>query len=66
VRDCSALSARAARDIAGTLIFAAMLQVPDIFPDEIIKALGIFAKRRYSGIFVVTGVVTRKSAVQIS
>jgi len=41
-------------NIAGTVIFSAMLQIPDVFSDEVVKALGVLAKQPFSGTFVVT------------
>jgi formate/nitrite transporter FocA (FNT family) len=41
-------------NIAGTVIFAAVLQIPGVFSDEVVKALGVLAKQPYSGTFLVT------------
>ena len=41
-------------NIAGTVIFAAMLQIPGVFSDEVVKALGVLAKQPFSGTFMVT------------
>jgi formate/nitrite transporter FocA (FNT family) len=41
-------------NIAGTVIFAAMLQIPGVFSDDVVKALGDLAKQPYSGSFMVT------------
>jgi len=43
-------------NVAGTLIFAAMLQIPGVFSDEVVKALGALARQPYSGSFMVTAV----------
>jgi formate-nitrite transporter family protein len=43
-------------NLVGTFIFAAMLQIPGVFSDEVVKALGALAKQPYSGTFMVTGV----------
>jgi formate-nitrite transporter family protein len=41
-------------NIAGTVIFSAMLQIPDVFSDEVVKALDVLAKQPFSGTFMVT------------
>jgi formate/nitrite transporter FocA (FNT family) len=41
-------------NIAGTLIFAAMLQIPGVFSPDVVKALGVLATRPFSGSFMVT------------
>jgi formate-nitrite transporter family protein len=41
-------------NIAGTVIFAAMLQIPGVFTDEVVKALGLLAEQPFSGTFMVT------------
>jgi formate-nitrite transporter family protein len=41
-------------NIAGTVIFAAMLQIPGVFTDEVVKALGVLAEQPFSGTFMVT------------
>jgi len=41
-------------NIAGTWIFAAMLQIPGVFSDEVVEALGVLAKQPFSGSFMVT------------
>jgi formate/nitrite transporter FocA (FNT family) len=41
-------------NIAGTVIFAAILQIPGVFSDEVVKALGVLAKQPFSGTFMVT------------
>jgi formate/nitrite transporter FocA (FNT family) len=41
-------------NIVGTLLFAAMLQVPGVFSDDVVKALGVLAKQPFSGDFAVT------------
>jgi formate-nitrite transporter family protein len=41
-------------NIAGTLIFAAMLQIPGIFTDDVVKALGVLANQPFSSTFMVT------------
>jgi formate/nitrite transporter FocA (FNT family) len=41
-------------NIAGTLMFAAMLQIPGVFTDDVVKALGILGKQPFSGTFMVT------------
>jgi len=40
-------------NIAGTVIFAAMLQIPGVFTDEVVKALEVLAKQPFSGTFMV-------------
>jgi len=41
-------------NIAGTLIFAAMLQIPGVFTDDVVKALGVLANQPFSSTFMVT------------
>ena len=41
-------------NIGGTVIFAAMLQIPGVFTDEVVKALGVLAEQPFSGTFMVT------------
>lgn len=41
-------------NIAGTLIFAAMLQIPGVFTDDVVTALGVLGKQPLSGTFMVT------------
>ncbi|WP_049868980.1 formate/nitrite transporter family protein [Paraburkholderia phytofirmans] len=41
-------------NIGGTLIFAAMLQIPGVFSDDVVKSLGALATQPYSGSFLVT------------
>jgi formate-nitrite transporter family protein len=41
-------------NIGGTVIFAAMLQIPGVFTDEVVKALGLLAEQPFSGTFMVT------------
>lgn len=41
-------------NIAGTLVFAAILQMPGVFSDEVVRELGWLAKQPYSGSFTVT------------
>jgi formate-nitrite transporter family protein len=43
-------------NIAGTLIFAAMLQIPGVFTDDVVTALGDLGKQPFSGTFMVTAV----------
>jgi len=40
-------------NIGGTVIFAAMLQIPGVFTDEVVKALEVLAKQPFSGTFMV-------------
>ncbi|RFU44370.1 formate/nitrite transporter family protein [Paraburkholderia sp. DHOC27] len=41
-------------NIAGTFVYAALLQIPGVFPDDVVKALGALARQPYSGGFTVT------------
>lgn len=41
-------------NIAGTLVFALMLQIPDVFTENVVKALGGLARQPFSGSFTVT------------
>ncbi|QIE29625.1 formate/nitrite transporter family protein [Caballeronia sp. SBC2] len=41
-------------NVAGTVIFAAMLQIPGVFTEEVVKALGVLAEQPFSGTFMVT------------
>jgi formate/nitrite transporter FocA (FNT family) len=41
-------------NIAGTFIFAAMLQIPGVFSDDVMRALGQLATQPFSGNFTVT------------
>ncbi|WP_345817149.1 formate/nitrite transporter family protein (plasmid) [Paraburkholderia sp. PREW-6R] len=41
-------------NIVGTFIFAAMLQIRGVFPDEVVKALGHLAAQPFSGSFTIT------------
>ncbi|WP_454805365.1 formate/nitrite transporter family protein [Paraburkholderia fungorum] len=41
-------------NIAGTLVFAAILQMPGVFSDEVVRELAWLAKQPYSGSFTVT------------
>jgi formate/nitrite transporter FocA (FNT family) len=43
-------------NIAGTLIFAFMLQIPGVFSADVVKALGVLARQPFSGSFAVTAV----------
>jgi formate-nitrite transporter family protein len=41
-------------NLVGTWIFAVMLQIPGVFADDVVKALGELAELPYSGTFMVT------------
>jgi formate/nitrite transporter FocA (FNT family) len=41
-------------NIIGTLIFAAILQIPGVFTDDVVSALGVLSKQPFSGTFTVT------------
>lgn len=41
-------------NIAGTLVFAAMLQIPGVFSDDVVKSLGSISRQPFSGSFGVT------------
>jgi formate/nitrite transporter FocA (FNT family) len=41
-------------NIVGTLLFAAMLQIPGVFSDDVVKALGVLSRQPFSGGFAVT------------
>src|SRR6195952_4922946 len=41
-------------NIVGTLIFAALLQIPKVFSDDVVRALGELSKQPFSGGFGVT------------
>lgn len=41
-------------NIAGTFVYAAILQIPDVFPDNVVKALGALSTLPFSGSFAVT------------
>jgi formate/nitrite transporter FocA (FNT family) len=41
-------------NIVGTLVFAALLQIPGVFSDDVVKSLGTLATQPFSGSFTVT------------
>lgn len=41
-------------NVIGTVVFAAMLQIPGVFSNDVIKALGALATQPFSGSFAVT------------
>ncbi len=41
-------------NIVGTLIFAALLQIPKVFSSDVVQALGEISKQPFSGDFLVT------------
>nr|WKF55661.1 Inner membrane protein YfdC [Paraburkholderia busanensis] len=41
-------------NIAGTFLYAALLQIPGVFPDDVVKTLGALARQPYAGGFTVT------------
>ncbi|ASW03605.1 formate/nitrite transporter family protein [Paraburkholderia aromaticivorans] len=43
-------------NVIGTVVFAAMLQIPGVFSNDVIKALGALATQPFSGSFAVTAV----------